>query len=260
MAISTNDLTPGSKFLIRGKVAFSRIAKRVDGEELQRDIMRQKQQGRRIIHDRPYTSLSINDAKVIVRDPQNPTIEEQFAQEHLYESHAKGAVGYSYTGRNKSSILPTVLVMADDGHTAVPMDGPLGGELAPGLDVTIVMRVFKSAQNNGVSLDTVIVHDKLRYYNVGGLDLSEYGITVDMSSPVPAPAAPKIDTQSDPAPAPAPSPAPMQNPPPMTAAPIPQTAPAAVPVMPVYPSYDGNGQPASSPAPGISYDMHDRNY
>lgn len=252
MPISTNDLTPNTQFLIRGRVSFSRISHRVEGEELQRDIQRQRQQGRRVIHDKPYTSLSIDEAVVIMKNPQAPTREETFAQERLYKSTAKNAKGMSFTGRNKSNSLPSVLISNDGGRTAAPMNEPLAGELAPGLDVTLVMRVFNSPQNNGVTLDAVIINEPIRYYSSNQLDLSEYGITVTN----PTDSAPAANPQPE-TPAAAPViPAAAPTYPAYTA---PTENPGTPGAVPAYPNYDANAVPPA-PQPGISYNLNDRQY
>lgn len=256
MPISTNDLTPNTQFLIRGRVSFSRIAHRVEGDELQRDIQRQRQQGRRVIHDKPYTSLSIDEAVVIMKNPQNPTKEEQFAQERLYKSTAKGAKGYSFTGRNKSNSLPSVLISKDGGRTAVPLSEPLTGELAPGLDVTLIMRVFNSPQNNGVSLDGVIVNEPIRYYSPNTLDLSDYGITV--TAPAQALATAPATSGQPAAPAPSTPAAPAAPAATYPAYPSPADVPAPS-AAPAYPNYDANnGAPAAGA--GITYNLNDRQY
>lgn len=257
MPISTNDLNPNTNFLISGTVGFSRISKRIEGEELQKDIQRQKALGRRVIHDKPYTSLSINNAQVLIATPGKPTIEESYAQEHLYKSSAKGATGYSFTGRNKSATLPAVYVHdPNNPNKVVPMNEPLTGELAVGLRVTLIMRTFKSPQNNGVSLDGVILDEPIRYYSSNTLDLSAYGITVEG-----APQAPIQDAAEPETPVPTtPPPAPM-NYPNYTVNSVPTQQAGAIPAYPNYgtemPSAPANTAPGT---PGINYNLNDRQY
>lgn len=174
--ITTNKITPNTLFFIRGKVGFCRIASRVEGEELEKDIERRRSRGWNAI-EKPYTTITIHDAQVLVRDQQNPSLAERYAMESLYVN--KDGIT-SYTANSKSPVsLPYVAVAHTDNPMVVDQVKP-EGELANGLDVTLVMRVFKSARNNGVGLDGVIVNEPVRYFTgigASGSDLDKYGIT-----------------------------------------------------------------------------------
>jgi len=43
--ISTQSLTPGELFCVRGKLTYGRLAKQVDGEELEKDKQRRAARG-----------------------------------------------------------------------------------------------------------------------------------------------------------------------------------------------------------------------
>lgn len=43
--VNINQLTPGTTFMVQGKVGFSRIASRIEGEELQQDMRRRQSKG-----------------------------------------------------------------------------------------------------------------------------------------------------------------------------------------------------------------------
>jgi len=180
--ITTNQLNPGATYLVRGKVGFCRITRHTTDEERERA-------NRMRTHpiDRNYTTVTIYNAAVICRNPQNPTIEEQYANECLYLSSSPNYPGKNFNGINKSNRLPSVAVT----------DGPSNpgnynwitpeSELAPGLDVTLVMRVFTGKGRNGVSLDTVLINENpVRYYGGSELkqNLAEYGITLPEKEPM----------------------------------------------------------------------------
>lgn len=284
MPYSTNDLTPNTNILVRGRTTFSRIARRVEGEELEREKARERARGARVIHDKPYTCLSIDQAEVVMRDPNNPTKEEIWAQEHLFTSNSGKYTGYCFTARNKSTTLPKVCLMNGLSGTAPEMEEPLPAELANGLLVTMVLRVFQAMPNNGVSLDRVILHEPIRYYNSSIPDLSAWGMTIKPAEN-PAPQAPATAApQAQPAaPAPVPNtaaPAPVAPPTgnpfttvapqqPQQQPPMGMPAPGMPPVQPAapanWPTYGQPAQPApgeqqNAPTPGIRYNLDNRNY
>lgn len=183
--VNTNQLTPGTTFMVQGKVGFSRIASRIEGEELQQDMRRRQSKGWPPT-EKPYTTMTINQANVLVKNPQQPSPEEQYAIESLYTSSSqRGQGGYSFTGNNKGTRgLPYVAVRRPDNPNVVDQIQP-EGELANGLDVTLVMRVFKGKPNNGISLDGIIVNEPIRYFDNAraGAGLGAFGITFNPLTP-----------------------------------------------------------------------------
>lgn len=193
--VTTNQLTPGRIFLVRGKVGFSRLTSRIEGEELQQDIQRRRSKGWLPI-EKPYTTITINQAEVIVKDRNNIQPEEQYAIESLYTSSSqRGQGGYSYTANNKGTrALPYIAVTRAGVQGIVDQIQP-EGELANGLDVTLVMRVFKGKPNMGVSLDGVIVNEPIRYFDNtrAGVGLDGFGITFNPLAPGTLPTAAETD-------------------------------------------------------------------
>ena len=195
-SVTTNQLTPNTTIMIRGHLTFSRIASQVMGEELEKDKIRRRNRNQNPI-DRPYTTASICDAMVIYMNPTNKTPEDIYAEESLYQSRSSQNSGWSYTAYNKSPRLPWVGVLAEDGKTVKEIHPE--GELASGLDVTLVMRVFNSPQNNGVSLDGIILHEPVRYWSgLAGSGLADRGITFQaapQADPAPTAAQPAVPAQ-----------------------------------------------------------------
>jgi hypothetical protein len=195
--IKINDLNPDTTYLLRGKVAYSRVSRHTTDEERIKDNQR-----RTYKIDKNYTNITIYDVQILCKDPTNPTIEEQYAAECLYKSHVDKYTGKSFSALNKSENLPKVGVI--DEKTGEYNVVKLQGELAQGLDVTIVMRVFKgkNSMNNGVSLDTILVNEPLRYFsnNVVEKDLEARGIIFHDEAPMEAPAGdkPVEDPQAEP--------------------------------------------------------------
>lgn len=188
--INTQSLTPGELFCVRGKLTYGRLAKQVDGEELEKDKQRRAARGMRPI-ERPYTSATITDAYVPVKDKNNPTLEERYAQESLYTSHANGSHGFNFSAVNRGNRLPWIGVR--DSQDPMKIEQlMLPNELASGLDVTLVMRVFQGKPNKGVTLDGVILNEPPRYFASADptASLSALGITfIPAETAAPAPEA-----------------------------------------------------------------------
>lgn len=212
--ISTQSLTPGEIFCVRGKLTYGRLAKQVDGEELEKDKQRRAARGMRPI-ERPYTSATITDAYVPLKDKNNPTLEERYAQESLYTSHANGSHGFNFSAVNRGNRLPWIGVRDPQDPMKIEQI-VLPNELASGLDVTLVMRVFQGKPNKGVTLDGVILNEAPRYFASADptASLSALGITF-IPAETTAPAAeaapmaheafPFANQQAQPEPAPAPA-------------------------------------------------------
>jgi hypothetical protein len=234
--ISSGRLTPNATYLVRGKVGYSHIATHTtDAERMEANKRRQHP------IDKNYTTLTIHSAQVLCKDPANPTIEEQYAAESLYNSSSPKYPGKNFSGMNKSRNLPQVGVLtptpeAPNNYVETKLDA----ELASGLDVTLVMRVYKGqGSNNGVSLDRVLVNEPIRYY--GGNSevdktLSDFGITFQAMAPAAKNAdAEPVNNGTETAPATAPA---------QTAAPVDTSAFASVNSQPV--AQPQNAAPAAN--------------
>ena len=286
--VSANQLADNTTFLIRGRVLYSRIRSQVAGEELARQNQRAMQQGRQP-RNRPYTTLSICQAEVIRANPNAPMMnpEEIFATESLYTSTTQPNNGLCYSADNTGNYLPRLCVQEGNMVTELSAD-EIHGELDNGLLVTMVMRVYNSGKpNKGITLDTIIVNEPIRFYQGGAAaNLEKYGLTVNLQpnrqqAAAPAQTAPAMGGPQPAYPAQAPMQQPMQAPqapapgvvpnnvgygytPGMDTMPFGQgQAPAAAPANPYGNPYGAPaGAPAAAPAaapnpngaPGIMYD------
>lgn len=182
--IQTNQLTVGAKIYVEGITTYSRLAKHIEGEELEKDKKRKQQRGMVII-DKPYTTISVEDAKIRPQNPAALSLEEQYVQERFYmkskvDAATNTPVGntYVYNINNKSPYLPPVSQFNPE--TKVAQQVKLNGnELATGLKVLICLSVYQSKTwgGKGVSLDGVIVMEPIRYYTSSSQDYSALGIT-----------------------------------------------------------------------------------
>lgn len=282
--VSANQLADNTTFLIRGRVLYSRIRSQVAGEELARQNQRAMQQGRQP-RNRPYTTLSICQAEVVRANPNAPMMnpEEIFATESLYTSTTQPNNGLCYSADNTGNYLPRLCVQDGNMVTELSAD-EIHGELDNGLLVTMVMRIYNSGKpNKGITLDTIIVNEPIRFYQGGAAaNLEKYGLTVNLQpnrqqAAAPAQTAPAMGGPQPAYPAQAPMQQPMQAPqapapgvvpnnvgygytPGMDTMPFGQgQAPAAAPANPYGNPYGvPAGAPAAAPnpngAPGIMYD------
>lgn len=165
-SITNKQINPNELVVVKGKLNYSRLAKQIAGEALAQEDARRRQHGRPTM-GRPFTTITIDQAQIVPKNPSQLTPTEIYVQESFYTSEsARSQGGMSYTANNKSRFLPHIGLM--DMNTGMINEIKLDGELDSGLDVIIVMRSFAGQQgNNGVSLDWVITNE-LRYYARGG--------------------------------------------------------------------------------------------
>ena len=178
--IKSNALTPGQILIVEGKVYFSRITKRLDGEDLQRDMQSRKNAGLQPITD-PYASLTLYDT--VAQATGN-----QVADTYLYESIYQGKKGvpnqFVATSKSKKNAdgtyknpLPRCYEIQSDGtfKEFVPRS-----EFAQDLKVRIVQRVYAAEPNNGISFDAILVMEPVRYYERNDTvnTLSQLGINI----------------------------------------------------------------------------------
>lgn len=156
--IRNNQLTPGKYYYVRGNVVFSRV-----GRPTRDDERKKRNETSKYPINNNYTYITICNATVICNDVKNPSVEEIYAKESLYGSSNPKITGKCFTGINKSTKLPGIRVLNE--QTGEYDEYNLNGkELASGLDVIVVMRVFSGQGNNGVSLDQVIVTEPVKFY------------------------------------------------------------------------------------------------
>ncbi|MET3172901.1 UNVERIFIED_ORG: hypothetical protein ABIB52_000729 [Arthrobacter sp. UYCu721] len=163
--VTASQLTPNTTVHIKGKLTYSRLAKLVDGEDLIKADANRVKNGMSPI-GRAHTSVNLSDAEVVFANPAGPTLEETFVNERRYVSSKHADHGQCYSMDNKSTNLPIVAVQNAAGEAEQVI---LEGDLAAGLEVTLVLRVYKPKgySNCGLSLDLVLLHEPVRYYNPG---------------------------------------------------------------------------------------------
>lgn len=257
--VALNTLTPKANILIRGKLSYSRLAKHIDGDELARDQQLSRTRGLQPI-DKPYTTATVCQSEVQfknpagVNDPAARTPEEQYVWEHQYLSSNGHDTGWCYRAVNKSRNLPEVYQYNPVTHQYDRVI--LETNLDRNLDVTLVLRIFKGAMNNnGISLDKVLVNEPIRYFNNADDDLQAFGIVLNKNAETGT--APANDAAPAQPAQPAGAPAAQQNANSFAApgaAPAPTATPATSPVPPAPGQNMGYTAPAPNPGqvPGNS--------
>ena len=175
---STDQLSAGDQFVVRGRTSYPRLTHVIDGDELQEEIKRATQQGR-IPTTVPHTYTTLVDATIEYANPQAPTLAELYAQERLYQSKDGKTC---YTAIRKSPTLADYGVIDQNDFTKVQgiyLDP--NKTLANGLDVKCYFRVFdtKAGMHKGVSLDAIIFQEPIKYYEFSNADsqLAARGLT-----------------------------------------------------------------------------------
>lgn len=156
-AIDTNQLQPGDTVLIRGHLTYGRLVHKIQGKELE-----ERNRKAKYPITKPYTTATICDAQVLAKDPNSLSLLEQWAKNRFFVSSMKESSGYSFSANNKGKNTPWI---GQQTGTGVVEQVYPEGELARGLDVTLVLSVFRTKINNGVSLDGVIVHEPIRLFS-----------------------------------------------------------------------------------------------
>lgn len=255
MTIAAENIRPNQTILVRGKLTFSRLASLIDGDELQRRIAQQRQRGSLYPVDKPHTTISVVDAKVLAEDPNNPTLEEQYVAERTYtvgKGENTGKRGFNIDDKSRS--LPVILEPNPD-KEGTYRQVILESDLASNLDVTLVLETFDSGHpKKGLGLAQVVVNEPVKYYasgvdtqalaargivieggvkRVSGADAAakapagaDSGTVIEDGYALPAPGADDAAAYSAPQAAAAPAAAPAA-PAPVAAAPAPAAAPAA---------------------------------
>ena len=174
--IQNNQISASEIVKVNGKVLFSRIKEKIQGEDLENDKKRRANLGM-IPIEKPYVTISIDNATVEVKDKINNimTDTEKYVQESLFKSNMKKANGLTYTAINKTQNMPWVAITKEKGKLE-HID--LKSELAPGLEVSLILRSYHTKFKNGISLEGVIVNEPIRYY-IDKTDLSPYGLEFD---------------------------------------------------------------------------------
>lgn len=184
--ISAESLRADQYVLVRGHTSFSRLARLIEGPELEKRAAEGAARGQQYPTNVPHTTISLVDPEVVFEDPNAPTQEELYVQGKFFQLNKGVNAGKtSFSIDNKSTNLANVFEPDPDNpgsHRQLILDS----DLATGLDVTLVLRTFKpkSHPKKGLGLQQIILHEAPRYFSqsVNTEELAARGITI--SGPV----------------------------------------------------------------------------
>lgn len=182
--INTNQLVPGTVYMVRGNISYCRMLRKIDGDELRKDNDRRRAQNRPEA-TKPYTTITIKDAQVVRANPNvQETPAEIYARESLYTNKTTGAI--CFTVENKGREPWFARHQNDDiSNPNIQQFCPIA-ELAAGMDVTLVMEVYQSKPNNGVGLQGIITNEPVKYFTGKGAPdptaLASLGLTFTPAS------------------------------------------------------------------------------
>lgn len=188
--------TVGEQIIIKGKVAFSEIAKRVEGEKLARKIERQEKLGMNFPQRKPHYSLSLVDVQVDPAYVGSPLA--KYYGEKVYKNKDGK---FALTLETTSKFPPRIYHGQEDG-TAVVLE-ELPAELAVGQEVSVLIKTYASKQyaNMGSSFDAILLPaGEVQYYsNNASSEIEAFGLKpADNVGPVDAPETTAVDVNDNP--------------------------------------------------------------
>ena len=163
--VKSTALTEGTFILVRGNIEFSRLLTPLSGDALKADQERRRRLGQTPI-DKPYTSVTVTNARIVPLVPGTKSTEETYVEERFYKyANDPADAPWHYQVLNKGS-LPNTFYRAAPGKTTEGDQIYPEHELASGLDVILLLRVFqaKGFTQRGIGLNAVILQEDIRYY------------------------------------------------------------------------------------------------
>lgn len=167
MGVHASTLREGQQIFVSGKLAFSRLARVIDGAELEKRVRDSKS---KFPTKTPHTLISLIDPQVLPMDPSAVTPEEQFVFEKFFTYGQGDNAGHQgLSVENIGQYLPTILE-PDESAPGTYKQLVLPSDLATGLQVLVVINVYKPKdyENRGLGIDQVILQEAPRYYSGGG--------------------------------------------------------------------------------------------
>lgn len=247
-SVTTNMLTTDETVMIDGKVSFSRISRKMNAKEIEAENARRRANGNKMSPldpNKPYSYIELYDVTVRTQNPNAPRLIETYISEHCFVTPNSKTHPNSncFMAKNSGNGVPTLCILQPDGVNTIQHYLTEGEELAAGLQVSILCKVFdsKNSPNKGLALETVIITDPrglVLYEKAATAEaMAAYGYTYT-ETPKPVAPAPQVP-QGQPTQAVQPQ-MPQQ-----------QTAPQVQPQATNNFSYVPQGQPVTQPAPQV---------
>lgn len=164
----------GDKIILKGKVAFARLDKAVEGEALARENERRARLG--MLHTKPFRSIVIEEPEIVQGDG---TPLASFHAQDVYTAKGTGKPSMSF--ESKSLFAPSYGHMQENGsilEIADPMKNPAQGQV-----VYLMITAFKAKgfNNLGSTFDAVVFEKgDIQFYEGKGNSLAGFGQAMNM--------------------------------------------------------------------------------
>lgn len=164
----------GDKIILRGKVAFARLDKAVEGEALARENERRARLG--MLHTKPFRSIVIEEPEII---QGQGTPLANFHGQDVYQAKGTGKPTMSF--ESKSLFAPSYGHMQENGsilEIADPQKNPAQGQV-----VYLMVTAFKAKgfNNLGSTFDAVVFEKgAIQFYEGKGNTLAGFGQAMNM--------------------------------------------------------------------------------
>ena len=100
--ILPNQLKENTLVKVLGKVTFSRVTRKVDGDELAKENARRQSHGIPP-YSGPFITITVENARIVPENPNMMNLEEQYIQEKFYaKNNTPGVMCYSYNSTSSS--------------------------------------------------------------------------------------------------------------------------------------------------------------
>lgn len=182
----------GEKIIIRGKVAFARLDKAVEGEALARENERRSRNG--MLHTKAFRSVTIEEPEIV---QGGGTALANFHGQDVYQAKGTGKATMNF--ESKSLYPPSYGHMQDNGsilEIADPQKNPAQGQI-----VYLMITAFKAKgfNNLGSTFDAVVFEKgPIQFYEGRGNSLAGFGQAMNM----PVESMPNVSPQEQPVNAP----------------------------------------------------------
>lgn len=183
--ISAN-IKPRTKILVRGQVSFSRIANKIDGEELARANTFTKFPSKD-----PYFKMTIEitdpnptDALIFDKADESETYLAAYVGSRFYASKKEDAKGKTFFACQSKGT--EIRVYQKDAEGKLHKVDLNGNELATGVNVELELNFFETKFGAGTGLNAVVICDKdIKVYE-GSYSVKGYEVADDAVISLPA--------------------------------------------------------------------------
>lgn len=187
----------GDKIIVRGKVSFSEIAERVEGEKLEKKIKKQESIGIKYPETKPHFALALVDVSVH-EDYTGTPLATYIGQDVYQNKHQKAALNLV----TKSPFAPNIYLKQADGSARKV---ELEAELAPDQEVEVLIEAYtpKNWNRMGASFNAVLLPTgEIKYYsNNASSEIEAFGLkpsveTAPAQATAPVESAPVAPTEN----------------------------------------------------------------